>query len=329
MLRSACRHAPENATVHFDLACELLLAGQYREGFREYEWRWKSAYIEGQQPKIHQPLWDGSFLAGKCILLHAEQGLGDTIQLARYLPLVEKLGGRIVLSVPGSLGQLMSSLPGGHFVLPEGATVSDFATHCPLFSLSLMFGTDLESIPPPASFVVPAGLRASWAQRTGGGQLKIALIRAGRAEHTNNRSRSVPLRPFLPLLVANDVDLFSLQLGPPAEELASAGLRDRVRDLSPLLSDFAETAAALSYMDLVISVDTAAAHLAASLGRPVWMLVPFAPDWRWLLDRNDSPWYPSMLLFHQKTPGDWETVVQGMCAELRSLERSVRFSVRN
>jgi ADP-heptose:LPS heptosyltransferase len=111
--------------------------------------------------------------------------------------------------------------------------------------------------------------------------------------------------------------------------LASAGLRDRVRDLAPLLSDFAETAAALSYMDLVISVDTAAAHLAASLGKPVWMLVPFAPDWRWLLDRNDSPWYPSMLLFHQKTPGDWETVVQGMCAELRSLERSVRFSVRN
>jgi hypothetical protein len=122
-----------------------LLAGQYREGFREYEWRWKSAYIEGQQPKIHQPLWDGSFLAGKRILLHAEQGLGDTIQLTRYLPLVEKLGGRIVLSVPGSLGQLMSSLPGGHFVLPEGATVSDFATHCPLFSLPLMFGTDLES----------------------------------------------------------------------------------------------------------------------------------------------------------------------------------------
>lgn len=327
-LRHACRLAPENGDAHFYLANLLLLLGQYREGFREYEWRWKSKHTKDTKPPNMPPLWDGSFLAGKRILLHAEQGFGDSIQFARYLPLVAKLGGHVVLAVSNPLCRLMRFLPGGHQVVPA-LTPSGFATHCPLLSLPLMFGTDLESIPPPAPFVVPPSLRETWEQRIASGKPKVALIWAGRPTHPNNRNRSLSLRLLLPLITAADaiapnVDFFSLQLGSPAEELKSEGLSNRVRDLSPFLTDFAETAAALSSVDLVISADTAVAHLAASLGKPVWMFVPFSPDWRWLLDRNDSPWYPSMRLFRQKTLGDWETVVQEMLAELQDwLQKAV------
>jgi Flp pilus assembly protein TadD len=308
-LRHARLLAPTNSEVHYNLAITLLASGQYHEGFREYEWRWQTAVTKREPRNFTQPLWDGSFLGTKHILLLAEQGAGDTIQFVRYLPLMAKLGGQIVLAVPPSLVRIMSWLEGQHHVIPLGLVVGGFDTRCPLMSLARLFGTELESIPPPASFIVPAALCESWIERLAGDKPKVAFVWAGNPEHNNNRHRSLPLHSFLPLIGVGDLDFFSLQVGPPAQELHSAELANRIRDLSPFLTDFAETAAALSGLDLLITADTAVAHLAASLGKPVWMLLPFDPDWRWLLNRTDSPWYPSMRLFRQQTQGDWETVI--------------------
>jgi len=316
-LRRACLPAPPNSSLRCDLALTLLLSGNYREGFREYEGRWQNVAAKGRRLNLGKPLWDGSFLDGKSILLYHEQGLGDSIQMVRYLPQVAKLGGRIALAVPSPLVRLMSWVPGQHEIVPPGFAFGAFDTQCPLLSLPLMLETDIESIPPPASFVIPTGIRESWAQRIASAKTKVALVWAGSPGHAGNRYRSLRLCSFLSLIGVGDVDFFSLQVGPPAQELLSEGLGNRIRDLSPFLADFAETAAALSCMDLVISVDTAVAHMAGSLGKPVWTLLPFIPDWRWLMDRNDSPWYPSMRLFRQQAQGDWETVILEVLTALR------------
>ncbi len=315
--RQACLCDPQSGDAHYSLALTLLLGGQHREGFREYEWRWQSKAMKDRRQNFAQPLWDGRFLGEKRILLHAEQGAGDTIQFARYLPLVAALGGRIALEVPHSLVRLMSCLPGRHCVLPTGSPIGDFEVCCPLLTLPLLCGTDLDSIPPPASYLIPADIQANWASRVVSDKPKVALVWAGNPGHVNNRNRSLPLRSLLPLMSLGDVEFFSFQVGPPAQELKSEGLTDQARDLAPFLTDYIETAAALSHMDLVISADTSVAHLAGSLGKPVWMFLPFIPDWRWLLGRNDSPWYPTMRLFRQQTSGDWETVVHEVLSELR------------
>jgi hypothetical protein len=203
----------------------------------------------------------------------------------------------------------MSWLEERYDIRPPGTPADGFDTHCPLLSLPLLCGTELNSIPAPASFVIPPSIQEIWAQRVASTKPKVALVWAGNPQHLKNRERSLPLRFFLPLVNVKEVDFFSLQVGPPVQELPSAGLSHRIRDLSPFLTDFAETAAALSCMDLLISVDTAVTHLAGTLGRPVWTLVQFAPDWRWLTGRSDSPWYPSMRLFRQQTRGDWEAVI--------------------
>jgi Flp pilus assembly protein TadD len=308
-LRQACLLAPENGTARGNLALTLLLNGYYREGFREYEWRWHLPSAKGRRPNLGRPLWDGTPLGGKRIILHHEQGLGDSIQMARYLPAVAKLGGQIALAVPNPLFRLMSWLPGQYDLIPPGLPLGAFATQCPLLSLPLMLETDRESIPPPVSFVIPAAIRETWVQRIASSKPKVALVWAGNPDHAGDRHRSLPLRLFLPLIDVDNVDFFSLQVGPSAQELQSEGLGNRIRDLWPFLTDFAETAAALSCMDLLISVDTAVAHLGGTLGIPVWTLVPFAPDWRWLTVRNDSPWYPSMRLSRQQIQGDWGTVI--------------------
>jgi len=307
-LRKACALGPRNGEAHYNLALNLLLQGQYQEGFREYEWRWQTAFVKGHA-KIEQPLWDGSALGNKRLFLHAEQGAGDTIQLARYLPLVAKLGGQIFLAVPPQLVRLLKFLDAPYEVTPPGIPTGGIDTHCPLFRLPLLFGTQLDSIPPPPSFKIAVNLLELWARRVAGPKPKVGLVWAGSPGHLNDRNRSLPLRSLQPLLGMDEIDFFSLQLGPPAQELAKEALSQWVRDLSPFLSDYAETAAAISCLDLVISVDTSVAHLAASLGKPVWLLTPFAPDWRWMLGRQDSPWYPNMRLFRQKTRGDWDAVL--------------------
>jgi hypothetical protein len=318
LFRQACRLDPQNAEAHYNLAFALMLSGHYPEGFREYEWRWKTQFTQGPRPNFVQPLWDGTFRGDKRIFLYSEQGLGDCIQFVRYLPLVANLGGRIVLAVPPPLVRLMSWLKDGCEVKPPGPPAAGFDTHCPLMSLPLLCGTELDSIPPPATFVIPASIQELWLERVASNKPKVALVWAGNPKHLKNRERSLPLRSFQPLLDVDEVDFFSLQLGPPSEELKTAGFNRRIRDLSPLLTDFGETAAALSCMDLLISVDTAIIHLAGTLQKMVWTLIPFAPDWRWLIGRSDSPWYPSMRLFRQQTQGDWDSVILEVRTALRA-----------
>jgi hypothetical protein len=266
-------------------------------------------------------------LSGKRILLTAEQGAGDVIQFARYVPLVAQLGGRIVMEAPPSLVRLLTFLSDRHDVIPIGSPPGAFETHCPLMSLPLKFGTELDSIPAPAQFAIPAEMKANWARRTSYEKPKVALVWAGNPTQQDDRTRSLSFRSLLPLTTLNDIEFFSLQVGAAAKELKTAGLAERIHDLSPFLTDYAETASAVACMDLVISVDTSVAHLAGTLGKPVWTLVSFVADWRYLKERNDSPWYPSMRLFRQKALGDWETIIQEIVVTLptwlasRSFER--------
>jgi len=287
-LRRACALEPERAEAHYNLALTLLLAGEYREGFREYEWRRRTKQFAERLPHYASPVWDGSELEGRRILIHAAQGDGDVIQFSRYMSFVRERGGSPILHVPASLVRLMSWLPDCGIVAALDSAPPAFDVQCPMLSLALLAGTDLDCVPPPAQFAVPADLQRKWNVLLG--------------EKTAPR---VGIDLLAPIRDVAGLHLFSLRAG-------LAG----VRDLSPELSDYAETAAAISQLDLIVTVDSAVAHLAGSLGIPVWMLIPFAPDWRWLLERADSPWYPGMRLFRQTTRGDWDGVVNSVTAAL-------------
>jgi Flp pilus assembly protein TadD len=317
-MERACALEPGNAEAHFNLALTQLLAGDYREGFREYEWRWGMRKVAGR-PIFPQPVWDGAELAGRRILLHTEQGAGDTIQFVRYLNFVKARGGHAILPTPKPLVRLMGWL-GGCEIAPVDLPLPAFDVQCHLLSLPSLAATDKDTIPPPAAFVIPPEMKQKWSgilgEKTG---LRVGRVWAGTAAHKNDRKRSMACRQFAPLLECPGVQWFSLQVGPAVAQLAEPAVQGKVRDLAPHLTDYAETAAAISQLDLVITVDTSVAHLAGSLGAPVWMLTPFAPDWRWLLEREDSPWYPTMRLFRQPVAGDWDSVMKSVEHELHRL----------
>jgi len=319
LLERACALDPASAPAHYNLGVALLMAGNYREGFREYEHRWGIQQLVGKRRKFPKPLWDGSELAGRRVLLHAEQGIGDTIQFVRYAEFVRKRAGRVILLAPAPVARLLSWLPDCEIAALD-RPLPDFEVHCPLLSLPCLAGTDRDTIPPPAQFTIPVEMNRKWSAKLGEKKgIRVGLVWAGSSVHRNDRNRSFACSLFTPLSDTPNVEWFSLQVGPPAVQLATSGLHDKVRDLAPDLTDYAETAAAISQFDLVITADTSVAHLAASLSTPTWMLVPFAPDWRWLLDRDDSPWYPGMRLFRQPVVGDWDSVMQSVAAALRNL----------
>jgi Flp pilus assembly protein TadD len=311
---------PNSAEARFGLGLTLLLLGHYREGFREYEARWRTRQMMGRQSNFAGPVWDGSELQGRRVLLHPEQGAGDTIQFVRYAGFVRARGGRVVLLVPPALVRLMSWLGDCEVATLGGSVPATYDVHCALLSLPRIAGTEVDTVPAPAQFVVPSEMKEKWngilGEKLG---LRVGIVWAGNANHRNDRNRSLACRLFAPLLEIAGAQWFSLQVGPSAGQLAEDGTRNKIRDLAPELTDYAETAAAISQLDLVISADTSVAHLAGSLGKAVWMLTPFAPDWRWLLDRDDSPWYPSMRLFRQQAVGDWENVMQSVAESLRRL----------
>lgn len=311
--------SPDSSIAHYNLGLSLLLAGEYHDGFRENEWRWGIPHFAEHRPDFPQPAWDGQELQGRRILLLSEQGAGDIIQFIRYAGFAQGRGGRVILSVPQPLVRLMHWL-GNWEISAKEATPPDFDVFCPLQSLPHLAATELDSIPSPATFTVPSDIKRKWSELLGEKIGKrVGVVWAGSESHSNDRNRSLACRLFEPLLEIPQVEWFSLQVGPSTAQLAELGIQGRIRDLAPELTDYAETAAAISQLDLVITVDTSVAHLAGSLGTPVWMLTPFAPDWRWLLDRDDSPWYPSMRLFRQKAPGDWENVISSVAAALRQL----------
>ncbi len=299
---------PEHVDCHWDRSLTNLVAGDLEEGFEEYEWRWRRP--DTPLRKFKQPMWDGSELEGRTILIHHEQGFGDMIQFARYVPMVKARGGVVVVEVQPELARLFSSLKGVDKVLPRGGVAPHFDVHVPMMSLPRVFGTTMDDIPfsfpylsaPDQPDVVPP-------RRPGEG-LRVGISWAGKPNHRNDRNRSCGLEDFLPLMDSPETSFYSLQKGPRAREIALLACDGLVTDLGGGLQDFGDTAAALEGVDLVITVDTALAHLAGAMMKPVWVVIPHVPDWRWLLDREDTIWYPTMRLFRQESHGDWDGVFE-------------------
>ena len=321
--RAAVSQKPDYPDAHSNLAITLLLAGQFDEGWREYEWRWKQDKNGPHLRGFSQPLWDGGDIGDRVLLLHAEQGLGDTLQFCRFVPAIAA-GRRVVLEVQRPLMPLLAELPGIARIVAHGDPLPPFDLHCPLLSLPRVLGTTLETIPREASYLRADPQRAAaWRQRVEQlDGLRVGLVWAGNQAMGADRRRSIPLERFSELADLPGVSFVSLQKGPAAGQSPPPGLS--LHDWTDDLHDFGETAALVEALDLVISVDTAVVHLAGALGRPVWLLNRFDRCWRWLLNRDDSPWYPTLRQFRQPQPGDWCDVLQGVRAELQkfSLTRS-------
>lgn len=299
---------PDYADARWNKALLTLLAGDFQAGWPLYEARWHSV-LRGQARQYPQPLWLGDAdIAGNTLLVHAEQGAGDVIQFCRYLPLLAERGAQIMFSAPRELLPLLATLSGDVTLVGQGR-LPDFDLHCPLLSLPLACGTTLTTIPAATPYLAAAEQRrAGWQDRLGGGDKpRIGLVWSGSPTHANDHNRSLPLSALAPLLeLPCEFHSLQKQLRAGDVPLLEAG---NLSHHGPALRDFADTAALIMQMDLVISVDTAVAHLAGALGKPVWVLLPFAPDFRWLLERSDSPWYPSATLFRQPGPGDWPAVL--------------------
>ncbi len=309
---------PDHAEAHFNKALLRLLKGDFAVGWREYEWRLKTERRLSSERNFTQPRWLGeTAIEGKTILLHSEQGFGDTIQFCRYVPLVAERGARVLLEAPAPLKDLMASLVGAAEVICAPDKPPYFDLHCPLLSLPLAFGTRMESIPAYVPYLTARreSLRG-WDITLGSKRrLRIGLAWSGKPRPAN---RSIELRSLLPLLDLG-ADFVSLQKHVRADDATVLQERSDLVHLGDKLDTFADTAALIANLDLVISVDTSVAHLAGALAKPVWVLLPFLPDFRWLLDREDSPWYPTARLFRQNTPGDWPGVISRVVAELERL----------
>jgi len=307
----ALRLRPDFPEAHISRAMTWLLAGNFEQGWTEYEWRWKGGESPGRE--FTKPLWDGSPLKGKPVLLHAEQGLGDTLQFLRYAPLVRQRGAKVVVECQPRLAGLVETTEGVDRVVAAGSRLPSFQAQLPLLSLPGIFGTTLDSIPEPARFRVDRARVEGWRKRLSGqGSWKVGITWAGNPVHRNNpyRDRSAGLAQFAPLARHAKLALFSLQRGGEAAQLSSPPPGLKIDPLEEESMEAIDTAAAILNLDLVITVDSMVAHLAASLGKPVWVLLPFAAEWRWLLDREDSPWYPTMRLFRQPRPGEWRAVLE-------------------
>jgi tetratricopeptide (TPR) repeat protein/ADP-heptose:LPS heptosyltransferase len=308
---------PYSAELIFYLGLFHLTHGNFALGWEEYEQREEARRL---RKKFTQPQWKGEPLEGARILLHPEQGLGDTLQAVRYVPMVAARGGQVVLAVQQPLYRLLARTEGAWQVISDGGTVSDFRWQCPLFSLPLAFGTELSTIPAKIPYIyADAAMAKAWAQRMPGNTLRIGLAWGGYANHPRNFQRCMPLERLAPLTTLEGTTFYSLQVGPPAQRLKELGPRVHLIDLQDELKDFADTAAVVANLDLVISIDTSVVHLAGAMGKPVWVLINNSPDWRWLLEREDSPWYPTARLFRQSTEGNWQEVVTRVEGELREL----------
>lgn len=318
ILRKAVDKAPTSGPIRFNLAVNLLRSGDLAAGWDEYEWRWRGGVRALVPPDFRQPQWQGDDLAGRTVLIHAEQGFGDTLQFIRYLDRARRMNGRVVLVVPTPLERLLRPLP-GVTVLPAGAPLPAFDVHLPLMSLPRVFGTRLDTIPAAVPYlsVDPAAV-AAWRQRLAPNAFTVGLVWSGNPDHQYDDQRSIAAESVLAALQVPGVVVHSLQKAVrPADRAVLADRVGAVVDLAPQLADFHDTAAAVTALDLVISVDTAVVHLAGALARPTWTLVPFVPDWRWLTGREDSPWYPTMRLFRQPRRGDWTSVLARLQAALR------------
>ncbi len=316
---------PEFAEAHWNLSLALLVTGKFNEGWKEYEWRCR---IRGISPNLpfDRPLWDGSHdISGRTLLIYAEQGFGDVIQFIRYVPLISRLGAKVIIECQNELVSLLSAVDGVSEVYGRGEPLTDFDLQSPILSLPYLLGTDIATIPRDIPYIIPENSlvdkwRASMSKYESA-DMKVGLAWAGKPSHKRDLYRSFPLSVYAPLAGFKNITFFNLQKDDTAQDVKSHPEDMNLVELMGEVSDFSDTAAFIENLDLVISADTAVAHLAGAMGKPVWTLLPYAPDWRWLLDRSDSPWYPTMKLFRQSKPMDWADAIQKICSELSATQK--------
>jgi tetratricopeptide (TPR) repeat protein len=319
---------PNNLTARNNRSMLLMFLGELPTGWREYECRWRAEGLEPSERHAGRPLWLGQCgIAGKTLLIHHEQGFGDTLQFCRYAMLAARAGARVILEVQEPLAELMTTLPCVDRVITGEDPLPEHDLHCPTLSLPLAFGTTLDTIPAEIPYLSadPAKV-ANWRNRlTAQTGLRVGLVWAGSSRFgsaemmATDFRRSLPLRALAPLASVAGCSFVSLQVGPPAGQAKSPPAGMILHDPTSLLGNFADTAALIETLDLVISADTAVVHLAGAMGKPVWMMNRFDSCWRWLRDREDSPWYPTMRLFRQTTSGNWDDVVRRVASALRAL----------
>lgn len=320
-LEEAIALQPDYAPARYNRSLAWLASGRMPEGWHEYEWRHRCPSTNSPLPDYPAPRWRGEDLNGRTILVYAEQGIGDTLQFVRYVPLLGQRGASVILLCSGKLHRLLAGCEGIQQLLAPGSPLPRFDFHSPLMGLPAAFGTTLETIPSNVPYLRFPGWRMTGldpaAQRA---RLRVGFAWAGSPRHPKDRFRSVALERFQPLLVTPGVQFLSLQAGPRAADLKKLPGGLDLQDIGSHVADLADTAHAMAQLDLVISVDTAVAHLAGALGLKVWLLVPSPPDWRWLLERDDSPWYPGMRLFRQPDRDNWAPVFARVkeCLELEA-----------
>jgi tetratricopeptide (TPR) repeat protein len=316
---------PDFPEAHTNRAMVALKLGRFEEGWREYEWRWKSKGVKKRD--VPGPHWDGSALTDRTILLQAEQGLGDTLQFIRYASIVKSMGGTVIVECQESLRKILSRSAGIDRFISQNEQMPGCDVHAPLLSLPMILGTTLQTVPAQVPYIFPDPILVqSWRNRLAGiAGFKVGIVWQGSKQHKKDRQRSIPLARFAPLSRVSGVQLISLQKGPGTEQIHTVAsevpLIDFGAELDETAGPFMDTAAIMGSLDLVICADTATAHLAGALGVPTWLALPIAADFRWLLDRNDSPWYPTIRLFRQKQSGDWQSVFQVMASELQRIAR--------
>ncbi len=309
------KQEPENADTHFDRSLVLLLMGNLEQGFREYEWRFLKSHWKKTYPyRLNKSRWNGTPFYGKRLFVHAEQGFGDTIQFIRYLPAVKALGGEVIFETQKQLSGLFQDFPGIDCLVAADTAIRpemNFDGYIPLLSLPCLFRTTLDTIPAriPYLYADPSKVDL-WKKHISGPEFKIGLVWAGSPTNNDDRNRSIPLHRFSPLCSIPGVRVYGLQKGRTTDHVLVPSNDVDIINFGNELEDFSDTAGLIENLDLVISVDTATAHLAGAMGKPVWTLLPFAPDWRWLTKRNDTPWYPTMRLFRQPEYGNWKRVIQ-------------------
>lgn len=313
---------PDFAEAHHNEALVRLLKGDFALGWEKFEWRWTHKDLVSKKRNFAQPLWLGDAdLSGRTILLHSEQGLGDAIQFCRYVPMVAKKGAKVILEVSPLLKDLMRSLDGHATIIAFGDPLPDFEFHCPLMSLPLAFKSRLETIPAEVPYLSADPVYVEkWRPRLPASSgPRIGLVWAGNPKLANDLQRSLSLELILPIVSSSGAEFFSLQKDLREGDREVLQTNARIHAVGPDLGTFADTAAVVSMLDLVISVDTSVAHLAGAMGKPIWLLLPYIREWRWLLERDDSPWYPTARLFRQSRDGDWYGVLERVARDISRL----------
>jgi len=309
---------PDDAETRRNRAQVLLQLGRYEEGWREFEWRWQTQHFAAIRRTWAMPQWQGERIKGDTVLVHAEQGFGDTLQFARYLPLLAARVAKVIVECPSPVAGLVAGVAGVDDVVAAGQPLPDFDAHIPMMSLPGAFRTAERDIPADVPYLsVPDAAINAWNGRFGeGGVVKVGIVWKGSQNHQRNQWRSPGLDAMRPLLAAEGARFVSLQKDDEALDLRTANLGTHVLPMGQEFRDFSDTAAAIGHLDLVIAPDTSVAHLAGALGKPVWLMLPHVAEWRWLMNRNDSPWYPTMRLYRQTARGDWRGAIDQMSLDL-------------